>query len=184
MESIVALILNESRWLFAAMLVSMVAVGIAVARLRRSGLAGQRVIATAMSMFYGCLIGVMGSGHLLAVTIKLFQGNLDGTPWPLYALGLVLALPSWWLVLCATHGPGRKVVALNAWVGGALLVLGVHNAPLAAPALLNIAYRYHSRRVVGWLILAATVAIYLALLIGSLVFLASGQSFEQFQGME
>lgn len=52
-------------------------------------------------------------------------------------------------------------------------------APLAAPAALNFAYLFHSRRAVGWTILGVTVAANLALLVGSLVFLARGQSFEQ-----
>ncbi len=181
MGSIVELILNESRWLFAALLMLTIAVAVVLVRLR--GPLGQGAIAGAMSLFFGWLIGLMGSGHLLAVTIKLSQGTLEGSPWRLYALGLSLAVPAWWMVLCAMNAGRRKLVVLNVWLGATLLVLGLHNAPLAAPAALDLAYLYHSRRLAGWLILATTVALYLALLVGSLVFLASGQSFEQFQGM-
>lgn len=72
-------------------------------------------------------------------------------------------------------------MALNAWLGAALLVMGPHNAPLAAPAILNIAYRAQSRRWIGGAILVVLAVIYAALLVGSLVFFATGQSFEQFQ---
>lgn len=178
----VELILNESRWLFAALVTSTIAVVVVLVRLR--GPLGQGAIVGAMSLFFGWLIGLMGSGHLLAVTIKLSQGTLEGSPWRLYALGLSLAVPAWWMVLCAMNAGRRKLVVLNVWLGATLLVLGLHNAPLAAPAALDLAYLHHSRRLVGWLILATAVALYLALLVGSLVFLASGQSFEQFQGME
>ena len=72
----------------------------------------------------------------------------------------------------------RRTAELNVWLGICLLALGLHNAPLAAPAALNIAYLFHSRRAVGWTIVTATVVLNLALFIGSVVFLASGQSFE------
>jgi hypothetical protein len=65
-----------------------------------------------------------------------------------------------------------------------LLGLGLHNLPLAAPGFLNIAYHLHSGRVVGRVIVGMAVVVSVALFIGSLVFLASGQSFEQFRGMQ
>ena len=61
--------------------------------------------------------------------------------------------------------------------------LGLHNVPLAAPAALNLAYQFHTRRAVGWTIVTVAVVANLALFAGSLVFLASGQSFEEFSGM-
>jgi len=45
-------------------------------------------------------------------------------------------------------------------------------------------YHLHSRRVVGWAIVSMAVVVNLGLFIGSLIFLASGQSFEQFRGIE
>lgn len=50
--------------------------------------------------------------------------------------------------------------------------------------VLNIGYHLHSRRVVGLAIVAVTVAANVGLFAGSLVFLASGQTFEQFSGIE
>jgi uncharacterized membrane protein len=81
-------------------------------------------------------------------------------------------------------GEGRwPTAALNAWLGIFLVAFGLHNFPLAAPAALNLAYQFRARRAVGWAILTVAIAANLALFTGSLVFLASGQSFEQFSGM-
>jgi hypothetical protein len=52
------------------------------------------------------------------------------------------------------------------------------------PALFNIGYRPHSRRLVGWAIVGMAVVVNVGLFIGSVIFLASGQSFEQFRGIE
>ena len=52
------------------------------------------------------------------------------------------------------------------------------------PGLLTLACIVHSRRAVGWVLVGMFVAVNLALLAGSLIFLASGQSFEQFRGIQ
>jgi len=188
-ERIVDLVLDESKWLSTAMLLSIIAVFVLISRQRRQSLSHRLRILEAMNLFYGCMIGIMSFGHLLAVTVKVFQGGLDGSLWFLYALGLALAIPAWWLALRVgqfvkeVERRGKWMVALNAWLGICLLALGFHNWPLAAPAALNIAYQFHSRRAVGWAIVTVAIVANLALFIGSLVFLASGQSFEQFKGM-
>jgi uncharacterized membrane protein len=105
-------------------------------------------------------------------------------------LGLVLAVPAWWLASAArSYAAGhdreaRALAGLNGWLAIALLAMGLHNAPLAAPGVLNLAYQLHSRRAVGWAIVTIALAANAALLVGSLVFLASGRSFEQFQGID
>ena len=144
----------------------------------------------AMNLFFGLTIGSMAFGHLLAVTVKLASGTLrEGSLAAFYAIGLALAAPSWWLVLHAWRLPfrtatgDRRTLALNAWLGATLLVLGLNNLPLAAPALLDAGYQLHRRRAVGWAIVGAAVVVQLGLLVASLVFLASGQSFEQFRGI-
>jgi len=188
-ERIVDLVLDESKWLSTAMLLSIIAVFVLISRQRRQQLSHRLRILEALNLFYGCMIGIMSFGHLLAVTVKVFQGTLEGSMWILYALGLALAIPAWWLAFDATRIAGleqpqqKKLVALNGWLGVCLLALGFHNLPLAAPAALNIAYQFHSRRAVGWAIVTVAIVATLALFIGSLVFLASGQSFEQFKGM-
>lgn len=75
-------------------------------------------------------------------------------------------------------------LVLNAWLAITLLVLGVQNLPLAIPAFLNIGYHLHSSRVIGWAIVGMAIVVNVGLFIGSLIFLASGLSFEQFRGIE
>ncbi|MGH7601317.1 MAG: hypothetical protein ACREOI_33580 [bacterium] len=189
-EPIVAMVLDESKWLSISMLLSIIAVLALAVRQRRQRLPHRLRILEAMNLFYGCMIGIMSFGHLLAVTVKFSQGTLEGSLGLLYALGLVLAIPAWWLAFRVgkfvkdVERQGKSIVALNAWLGIGLLALGFHNLPLAAPAALNIAYQFHSRRVVGWAIVTVAIVATLALFIGSLVFFVSGQSFEQFKGMQ
>jgi len=135
-------------------------------------------------------MGTMAFGHLLAVTTKLAQGTLEGIiPW-LYLIGVALAVPSWWLVhhaqraLASDEDHGRLTLTLNAWLGITLVALGVHNLPLAAPALLNIGYQLHAGRVAGWAILGIAVTVNVGLFIGAVIFMASGQTFEQFRGIQ
>lgn len=102
---------------------------------------------------------------------------------------MALAIPSWWLILhtrrlLADDGHGRTTVTLTVWLAATLLALGVQNLPLAAPGLLNLGYHAHTRRAVGWAIVGLAVALNVGLFVGSLIFLASGQSFEQFRGIE
>jgi hypothetical protein len=189
-ESIVAGILNEGAWLtwsmalaFALVLVSLFA--------RRAAFRGRAGVLGEMSLFYGTMIGTMGFGHLLAVTIKYAQGTLEPALSLMYLLGLVLAVPGWWLAVIALRyirgadSVAPRLLALNVWLAIALLVLGLPNLPLAVPALLNIAYQhYRQRRVVGWTIAGVAAVANLALFVGSLVFWASGQTFEQFRGIE
>lgn len=188
-ERIVALVLDESKWLSTAMLLSTIAVMVLVTRQRRRSVSHRLKILEALNLFYGSLIGIMSFGHLLAVTVKASKGTLEGSLWLLYPLGLALAIPAWWLAFrvgqFVTNEERWKprMVALNAWLGICLLALGFHNWPLAGPAALNIAYQFHSRRGVGWAIVTVAIVANLALFVGSLVFFSSGQSFEQFKGM-
>ena len=188
-ERILQLLMDESKWLSAAMLLAASSTGAWALHLRGKRGWDRGATLAAMNLFYGVMIGVMGMGHLLAVALAHGRGALAGSPWVLYPLGLVLAVPALALVLGAGRlaaGEERwskRTAALDAWLATALVALGVHNLPLAAPAALNLAYQFHRRRVVGWSILTAAIAVDVALFAGSLVFLASGQSFEEFSGM-
>ena len=186
MTLLLDLVLDEGKWLATAMLLSLAAVLWRWGRQRRRGLPDRLDLLWAMNRFFGGVIAVMGTGHLLAVAVKSARGTLTGSLAVLVPLGLVLALPAWWLALgagrlVADDAGRRTLLALNLFLGASLLAMGLHNLPLALPAALNVAYQLHSRRAVGWTIVTATVALQLALLVGALVFLASGQSFEQFQ---
>jgi hypothetical protein len=149
----------------------------------------QRRILGAMNLFFGVAVGTMAFGHLLAVTTKLVLGTLEGSLTMFYAIGIALAVPSWWLIYhaCRIATPaepdGRRTVALNVWLGMTLLALGLPNVPLAAPAILNVGYQMSRGRRSGWAIVGVAVLLNVGMFVGSLVFFASGQSFEDFSGM-
>ena len=137
------------------------------------------------------MIGIMGFGHLVAVSLEIALGHsLRSSPFVLYAIGLVLALPAGALAMRAWRFRGlsdpspKSALALNGLLGLVILALGPHNAPLAAPALLNVLYGTVRQRAVAWTIVGVAVVGYALLFAGALVFFASGQSFEQFSGMD
>ena len=189
-DQLVALVVDEGKWLTASMGLAVLIVSILLFRHRHSDLPPRRRVLAAMNLFFGVTIGTMAFGHLLAVTTKLALGSLEGSILVFYVIGTALAVPSWWLihhtreVLASDDQHGRATLVLNAWLAITLLALGVHNLPLAAPAFFNIGYHLHSRRLVGWAIVSMAVVINVGLFIGSLIFLASGQSFEQFRGIK
>ena len=189
-DQLVAFIVDESKWLTASMGSALLAVTVLVYRHRHSDLSGRRRVLAAMNLFFGVTIGVMALGHLLAVTTKLALGTLEGFVPVLYLIGIALAVPSWWLiyhtraVLRPDDGHGQATLGLNAWLAITLLGLGIHNLPLAVPGFLNISYHLHPGRVVGWAIVALALVVNVGLFIGSLIFMASGQSFEQFRGIQ
>ncbi len=189
-QQITALIVDESKWLTAAMSFALLALIILLYRHRHSTISSRYRILAAMNLFFGVTIGAMAFGHLLAVTTKLATGTLRGAFPVLYLIGIAIAVPSWWLILhtrklLAGNEPyGRTTLILNGWLGITLLALGIYNLPIAVPALFNIGYHLHSRRVVGWAILSLAVMVNTGLFVGSIIFFASGQSFEQFKGIE
>lgn len=189
LDQIIALLIDESKWLTASMGLALFAISLLLFRIRHSEYPAQRRVLAAMNLFFGIMIGTMAFGHLLAVTLKLSMGTLQGSLFVFYGIGLVLAVPSWWLIYHSRHvltsaNHGRKTLVLNIWLAATLLALGLHNLPLAAPAFFNTSYQLNSRRIIGWAIVSLAVVINVGLFIGSLVFLASGQSFEQFRGIE
>ncbi|MBX2821440.1 MAG: hypothetical protein KTR29_17220 [Rhodothermaceae bacterium] len=187
-DQFVALIVDEGKWLTASMGLGLLAVTILLYQHRHLDVPIRRRVLAAMNLFYGVTIGTMAFGHLLAVTTKLALRTLEG-PIPLfYVIGIVLAIPSWWIIhhtrkILASDNE-RTTLVLNIWLAITLLALGIHNFPLAVPAFLNIGYQLHSHRVVGWAIVSIAVVVNVGLFIGSLIFLISGQSFEQFSGIE
>ena len=188
-DQLVALVVDESKWLTASMGSALLAVIVLLFRHRHADVSGPRRALAAMNLFFGVTIGAMALGHLLAVTTKLAIGTLQGSTPVFYLIGAALAAPSWWLIyhtskiLKPGDGHSRGTLGLNLWLSITLLGLGLHNLPLAAPGFLTIAYHLHSRRIVGVVIVGVTVIVNVGLFIGSLFFLASGQSFEQFRGI-
>ena len=183
-DRVAAFIVGEGNWLPLAMGVALAAVGILIVAIRGTSISLRQRILASMNLFTGVMLLIMGLGHLLAVTVKLLQGTLRGSALLFYAIGIAVVLPSGFLVqhvrtILAAHDP-RSTVKLNAWMAITLAALGLVNLPLAVTALCSIGYALHRRRWVGWAIVALAVAAGTGLFIGGLVFMASGQTFEEF----
>lgn len=188
-DQIAAAIVSENKWLPVAMSAALVSVAVLLARFRGSEVPATRIVMAAMNLFAGVMLATMGAGHMLAVTTKLLLGTLAGSPLVLYPIGVAVLVPSCWIIahtraILGNADAGRTTTGLNAWMAVTLIALGLHNLPLAAPSLLNIGYRFHSRRATGVAIVSMAVVLNMALFIGALIFMASGQSFEQFSGIE
>ncbi len=186
-DRLLDVIVDESKWLTFSLALACLAVVVMLARPRQGPRPWADSIGVAMSLFFAVTIGTMAAGHLLAVTVKLAMGTLDGGLLRFYLIGVALALPSWSLLahvsrLVRHHATAdRTTVVLNTWTAVTLLAMGLHNLPLAAPGLINIIYLRQPRPMVGWALVGLSVVVNLGLLACSLVFLASGQSFEQFR---
>lgn len=180
-----AFIVGEGNWLPMAMTAAILACAVLYARTRTLPIPPRAQTMAMMNLFVGVTLTVMGAGHLLAVTTKLLQGTLRGSPLLLYPIGIAIVAPSL-LIVRQTRALLRDadrggMVMLNGWLAATLVALGLVNTPLAVPGVLNIAYRLHSRRAVGITILALAVLVNAGLLVGGLLFLASGaQTFEEF----
>jgi hypothetical protein len=189
MNQLISLITDESKWLPVSMGLALTAVVVLVLRGQNPELPIKRRILALMNLFFGVTILTMACGHFLAVTTKLAIGTLQGSGLKLYAIGIALIVPTLCLVLqtqqilTPNEEHGRKTVLLNLWLGVTLLILGIHNLPIALPALINIGYHVHSRKVIGFVILSVSVLVNVGLFVGSVIFMFSGQSFEQFTGM-
>lgn len=188
-DQIATAIVSENKWLPVAMSAALASVAVLVIRYRGSNLPATRLVMASMNLFAGVMLATMGVGHVLAVTTKLLIGTLEGSPLVLYPIGVAVLVPSCWMIahtraILGHQGAGRTTTGLNLWMAVTLMALGLHNLPLAAPSLLNIGYRLHSRRAIGMAIVSFAVVFNVALFIGALVFMASGQNFEQFSGLE
>lgn len=190
LDQLAALVVDEGKWLPGSIAVAALAAG-----WRLQGGNGARPlrprIDAALTLFFAVMIGTMAFGHLAAVTTKLALGTLDGSLLVFYAIGAALAAPSWWLAANVAGGAmpptaagAATTVRLTVWLAVTLVVMGPQNLPLAAPGLFALAYRAHTRPAVGWAIVGLSLVATLGLFVGALVFMASGQSFEQFRGIE
>ena len=176
LDRLAAFITGEGNWLPLAMAIALATV--AVQWLRHSRFNRRDRIMEAMNLFVGVTLIVMGIGHLLAVTTKLQQGALNGSPALLYLIGVAIVVPAGLIVKNATRA---RAAMFNFWMAAVLIVLGLVNIPLAIPALLNAAYSRHSRAQVGWFIVAGALLINLGLFAGGLMFMLSGaRTFEEF----
>ena len=190
MDILIKYIVDESKWLTVSLGLAFLFVLIAHIKKRKAQLNSQkRYVLSLLNLCFSITIGFMAFGHLLAVTVKLLKGTLEGSMALFYLIGIVLAIPSWWLIYYAIlmlrpEHSSKKSLPLNLWVAVTLLALGPYNFPLAAPAFLNMAYDLNKSKKIDWIIIVLIICIYTALFIGSLIFFINGQSFEQFKGIE
>jgi hypothetical protein len=191
MPRLAALIVDEGKWLTASLALAAAAVGYLLMRRRGSATPVRLRTLAAMNLAGGVTIAAMAFGHLLAVATKLALGTLrEGSRAGFVAIGVALLVPAGLVVrhtraLLDDGGSSRTATPLlNAWLAATLLVLGLHNLPLAAPALLTIAYRARPDGRLGGAIVGLYLVVMLGLFAASLVFLASGQSFEQLRGID
>jgi hypothetical protein len=179
-----AFVTGEGNWLPLAMGTAFIAIGVLFFAVKGTAIAQRRLILSLMNLFTGVMLLVMGTGHLLAVTTKLLQGTLRGSAPLFFAIGIALVVPAWLIVrhtrAILAAADARSTVVFNAWMAITLAVLGIVNLPLAVPAVCNIGYALHRRRWVGWAIVAVDAVACIGLFIGGLIFLASGQTFEEF----
>jgi hypothetical protein len=179
---IAAFIIGEGNWLPLAMAIALAATG---ARWFTAGGASsrQRTLA-AMNLFTGVMLFVMGCGHLLAVFTRQWQGTLRGSAVLFYAIGIAIVTPAALLIrqtkaiLATDHA--LRTARLHFWMAATLAVLGLVNLPLAVPALCTIAYSLHRRRWAAWASVTIFVIACAGLFIGGVIFMASGQTFEEF----
>ena len=183
-EGLAAFIVGEGNWLPLAMAAAFLASGAMAFSIKQQPLPQRQRILALMNLFTGVMLLVMGSGHLLAVTTKLLQGTLRGSAALFYAIGIAIVVPAWLMVrntrAILAVADARTTLKLNAWMAITLGVLGVVNLPLAVPALCNIGYGLHRRHWVGWTFVTIGVIAAVGLFIGGVIFMASGQTFEEF----
>jgi hypothetical protein len=135
------LLLRESLWFFSATGVSVLsAIGLVVIGRRQHAPIGVAVTA-ALNLLFGLWIGIMGAGHLFAVTTKALLGILrpDINLWFAIPFGLAMAVPGWWLVgqvralLRQNERSNSQAMWLNAWL--ALVLIVPAGPPAALPAV-------------------------------------------------
>ena len=183
-ERVAAFIVGEGNWLPLAMGSAFAAAAVLAFTVKDTAIPRRQRILALMNLFTGVMLLIMGFGHLLAVTTKLLQGTLRGSALLFYAIGIAIVVPATLIVrhtgAILSVADARSTVRLNAWMAVTLTVLGLVNLPLAVPALCNIGYSLHRRGWAGWLIVAVALAACVGLFVGGLIFMASGQTFEEF----
>jgi hypothetical protein len=182
-DRLAAFIVGEGNWLPMAMGAGFLAAGLLFAR--TPAVTARTRILAAMNLFTGVMLGIMGFGHLLAVTTKLLMGTLAGSVPLFYVIGLLVIVPAWFLLrhtraILQSDATRPLTVRLNAVMAVSLLVLGIVNIPLAVPALCTIGYSVHRRRWVGLAYAGVFLAATAFLFVGGLIFMASGRTFEEF----
>ena len=90
------LLLKEESWLLVATTSAVLAVVALVIQTRRRHAPPMIIIASALSLFWGLWIAIMGTGHLFAVTTKTTLGTLPPNIhlWFAIPFGFAMAIPA------------------------------------------------------------------------------------------
>ena len=139
----VAFLLRASSWFFAATAAALLALVILIVRGRRRQAPWMTLVPAALSLFWGLWFGIMATGHLTAVTIKLVLGILPARIhlWIAYPVGVVMFVPAWWLVsrigglMRDEKKPWRVAIALSALLALSLVLI---EPPFGALVGLNV----------------------------------------------
>ena len=138
------LILKEDVWFAFATSVGLVAILALIAHQRQQQRSKWTIAAAALNLFFGLWIGIMGIGHLVAVTIKAVLGTLPANVhlWIAIPLGFALAVPGWWLtalvrgLLAGDQGCRHQAMWLNAWL--AVVTAAAGAGPVSVVPLMNL----------------------------------------------
>ena len=134
----VELILKDETWVAVASSLGLLAILAMILRQRRHQQSKWTIVVGALNLFFGLWIGIMGLGHLVAVTIKAVQGTLPANVhlWIAIPLGFALAVPGWWLtalirgLLAGDKRSRRRAMWLNAWLATATAAAGAGPVPV------------------------------------------------------
>ena len=68
------------------------------------------IVGGAFGVFFGLWLGIMGSGHLFAVTTKMVLGILPPriNPWVALPFGFAMAIPGWGLAWLSSRSLGNE----------------------------------------------------------------------------
>lgn len=167
-------LLDTIVWFRASLLLGAVAVAACWLRARTHQVPPALITPSLLHVFYGCIIGMMGTGHLVAVTIKAAAGHLSPgvSPWFVYPLGAAVAVPGWLLVLSgamlpsARAWPRRLLVILDGWLVLLFVPLGP-SAALAVPAALSLLWLFSRKEGIRRAAVVSSVLVYAAMLVAS-----------------
>jgi hypothetical protein len=169
------LLLDTMVWFQASLLLGGVAVAACWLLARGHQVTPELATPSLLHVFYGSVIGMMGTGHLVAVTIKAAHGSLspDVSPWFVYPLGAAIAVPGWLLVLggamlpSARAWPRRLLVILDSWLVSLFVPLGP-SAVLAVPAVLSLVWMFSRRESIRRAAVLSSVVAYGLMLVASM----------------
>ena len=134
------ILLKDDNWFPAAAVISLIASAVVIIRARRRRAAAWTTATAACNLFFGLMIGILGIGHLFAVTTKTLLGILPPHIhlWFAIPFGFALTVPAWWLTIEAGHLLTRKASAIrNAmWLNASLAIVLASAGPSVALAVL------------------------------------------------